>query len=504
MSRLFVSALALGVFCFGTSTANAQPLDINPFPTEKAGTLSSQGPVIEADQDFDEKRDMIEEYVREQEGEEPAAEPLYLEEKDYIDQYVERIERERMMEEAKARQEAEGIQEEVLRRQKAAEEQSRREAEEALKKEREASMTAREKQLMAREDSLRAREESLRDKELDLREKELIEREKALLAKEKSTTTIAASTAPAPASEGAVSLAPIGTVTPDDSALTPVPGEPQETVEVVAETNIEAGAAVIEPVMSAEERQAEEHRRAERAKYEQIKHYAEQFGVSLETAGAEDAVTEVDDGGMTPLAGEDAVVAEIEATSTLQQADRMAKPKLSLAESVGEDRPVISEPVTDEPVARHRAELERNELKVDSMAARREERTEVLVKHPQPRKLELNNARITLLPFGGSEEGYESLPVYDDELVALPVYRTGYKGELLEDVLRNWADREGVGFIWKTHQRYVLAKDVSYEQGFEASVESVLSQFTDVARRPVGALHTDTLTGVRTLSVSSE
>lgn len=90
-------------------------------------------------------------------------------------------------------------------------------------------------------------------------------------------------------------------------------------------------------------------------------------------------------------------------------------------------------------------------------------------------------------------------PVYE------PVSRYAAKsGESLEDVLRSWSNAEGVGFLWKTTQRYDVAGAVSGGNGFAQSVETLLSQYSAQDVRPIGKLHTDPLTGTRTLSVYSE
>ena len=45
MSRILISTMVVGVLTtLGSSTGVAQSLNINPYPAEKAGTLSSSGP----------------------------------------------------------------------------------------------------------------------------------------------------------------------------------------------------------------------------------------------------------------------------------------------------------------------------------------------------------------------------------------------------------------------------------------------------------------------------
>ena len=91
-----------------------------------------------------------------------------------------------------------------------------------------------------------------------------------------------------------------------------------------------------------------------------------------------------------------------------------------------------------------------------------------------------------------------------DFVAGRPLYRTAKVGESLEDVLRSWSQREGVGFLWKTTQNYAVTAPVSNDGNYASSVEALLAQYNGQAVRPVGKLHTDPVTGYTTLSVFSE
>jgi len=91
-----------------------------------------------------------------------------------------------------------------------------------------------------------------------------------------------------------------------------------------------------------------------------------------------------------------------------------------------------------------------------------------------------------------------------DYLAARPLYRTAQVGESLEDVLRSWSQAEGVGFLWKTTQRYGVVSSVSNDENYASSVGALLDQYDGQSVRPIGKLHTDPVTGFTTLSVFSE
>lgn len=91
-----------------------------------------------------------------------------------------------------------------------------------------------------------------------------------------------------------------------------------------------------------------------------------------------------------------------------------------------------------------------------------------------------------------------------DFVATRSLYRTAKPGESLEDVLRSWSQAEGVGFLWKTTQRYDVSKPVANDGNYAASVGALLEQYGDQSVRPIGKLHTDPVTGFTTLSVFSE
>lgn len=104
-------------------------------------------------------------------------------------------------------------------------------------------------------------------------------------------------------------------------------------------------------------------------------------------------------------------------------------------------------------------------------------------------RLNLDDVRIEILPYDASDNP------------RAPAFLTALKGESVEDVLRGWSHSEGVGLLWKTRLRFGVVDALSVEEGYEKSVETLLSQFSDTSRPLVGQLDTDPVTGVRTLSV---
>lgn len=96
------------------------------------------------------------------------------------------------------------------------------------------------------------------------------------------------------------------------------------------------------------------------------------------------------------------------------------------------------------------------------------------------------------------------MPTHKTSLTRLPMLKTAQPGESLEDVLRNWSQAEGIGFLWRTTQRYDVAAPVSNDGNYASSVEALLGQYNGQPTRPVGKLHTDPVTGFTTLSVFSE
>lgn len=113
------------------------------------------------------------------------------------------------------------------------------------------------------------------------------------------------------------------------------------------------------------------------------------------------------------------------------------------------------------------------------------------IKPYRPQRIDLNNARIEVLPYDASKD-----PKRQSFLTAI-------EGESVEDVLRSWSEAQGVGFLWKSSLRIAVINAVASDEGFEKSVEALLAQYADQPRPFVGRLDTDPVTGVRVLSVAT-
>ncbi len=121
--------------------------------------------------------------------------------------------------------------------------------------------------------------------------------------------------------------------------------------------------------------------------------------------------------------------------------------------------------------------------------------------NPKPPKIDLNNAKITLLPYPGTEQAQA---VNETSIYSMSSF-SAKPGESLEDVLRSWSQVQGVGFLWKTTRRYdVITAFNSAEQDYNFVVERLLEQYKDHPIRPVGKLHTDTITGIATLTIFND
>ncbi len=78
------------------------------------------------------------------------------------------------------------------------------------------------------------------------------------------------------------------------------------------------------------------------------------------------------------------------------------------------------------------------------------------------------------------------------------------KGANARNVLSQWSSRAGVTLVWNAAPDYVLKAPVGIDGGYEAAVQSLLDQYMDDSRRPVGRLNTDPITGKRTLTINTD
>jgi len=77
-------------------------------------------------------------------------------------------------------------------------------------------------------------------------------------------------------------------------------------------------------------------------------------------------------------------------------------------------------------------------------------------------------------------------------------------GSSLQGVLRYWAEREGVEFVWQSSQNWDLKRGVNASNSFEAAVQSALEQFSSDRTQPTARLNKDPKTGQRVLFVMSD
>ena len=75
------------------------------------------------------------------------------------------------------------------------------------------------------------------------------------------------------------------------------------------------------------------------------------------------------------------------------------------------------------------------------------------------------------------------------------------RGAGTADVLKAWADREGVALIWAAGAGYQVTGPVHYQGPFEGAVVDLLDQYKDEKARLVADLHVDPQDGGRTLVV---
>jgi len=384
MSRAFMYApvVALSVHILSGSVVMAQPLNINPFPLERAGTLSSQGPVIEqvpAVQKFADDNDK--ELIR------------LEEENEALELQLRELEMQRKMEQ-----------------------------EEFSRKQEEISLERKNRELAAELKALTEEKKLARE---SVREKAQLEKHLASLAAQQAADRQAESVS-------------------------------QDLARV--ETSANVG---LEPVDAIRMQRAQNAGRV----VEMNRSFSDLGlgGIDGDVDMIPMPITAQDKVG-APMS-DSRVARAIAAEAKTPEAPQMLKPV------VKKDMVVASAPVQVQPRSTNfEAKAEKYDL--------------------------------AFIPMPGSVE--PSSVQYAPREVVRSNYLSASAGESLEDVLRSWSQSQGVGFLWKTTQRFDVLKPVSGDGGYEAAVEGLLSQYNGNGLRPVGRLQTDPVTGFTTLSILSE
>ena len=122
-------------------------------------------------------------------------------------------------------------------------------------------------------------------------------------------------------------------------------------------------------------------------------------------------------------------------------------------------------------------------------------------------QIDLDQAEIKVIPSGPLPIAMSPDMSLSDIAIAgnfAPAYMTARPGEAVEDVLRSWSDTNNVGFLWQTRTRYKVKEPVDGADGYEQSVEALVSQFSDEQRPLAAKLNIDPVTGFRTLMVTTQ
>lgn len=85
-----------------------------------------------------------------------------------------------------------------------------------------------------------------------------------------------------------------------------------------------------------------------------------------------------------------------------------------------------------------------------------------------------------------------SIPALHDEWTAAP-------GSNIQSVLGQWSSKAGVAVVWQSYMNVAVKQPLKVSGTYEQAVQSLLDQFNNDSRRPVGQLNIDPETGARTL-----
>lgn len=498
MSRVLITALAFSVF--GGQNVLAQPLNINPFPQQKAATISGQGPAVV-------KKDDLEKFARE------------------ADQEVLRLVREK---EALAKKLKDN---EAAR---ASEEQSRLEVIEREK----AAAVASAKQLELEKAALAKR---LRDNEAAraLEEQsrlEMVEREKAAAVAsakqlELEKAALAAKLLEVDGQRKAEKQQRDALVD-EQRAKTLADQARIDAMSVIAEEEVyslkQKNQELAEELRLVQEKQQQEAALAAENQrlQDELRAVEEKKNREAELAREQKLLAQqLKELEVQQAADEAARVAALQVREEVSKPVQVAEPEVlevrMSAKDQFEDGALLKPLVVDSSNRNDQSGVHmtpmplRDADKIDFSKAEPVDALKVASARPdvalgetpqeirpaglqRDSKVDLNKVRLEVLPSG--QGAGASRAVFTKQQPFL----TARPGESLEDVLRSWSRSEGVGFLWKTTQAFAIPKPVSADGGYEAAVTAVLDQYAGKAGRPVGKLHSDPVTGVRTLSVFSE
>lgn len=452
MSRTFIAALIFSVSHIPSGFS--QPLNINPFPVERAGTLSAKDPEILKQEPVEAFAEEAEEEILrlERENAELAEELKEIETKK---QELERIEAEKLEQQKNEAQRSEQERLDELAREQKRKESLRLEQERIEAQEQENARLAEQLEQQKREEEYLAEQrrenamlaKQLADVQKQKHERELSQEKLKLLEQEKQIA------------------------------------EQQSEVVSLKEKNQQLSD---ELRALTEERRIEKEARRKQAELEiALKEMEKQKRLDNEVQQAEqpESIAAVD-----PLF-ESASMADNPVKMTPMPGDKMA-----LQPNDKQDPEILEVRASDLGL------IEPSLNALDTSQANVQVAEVTPQKEVQPEIIDLGATKIKVLPY----EDNVGVPI-DVVSPARSFYRTAKAGESLEDVLRSWSQAEGVGFLWKTTQHYDVIQPVDRaKQNYAASVEALLGQYEGQSVRPIGKLHTDPVTGTTTLSVLSE
>lgn len=72
-------------------------------------------------------------------------------------------------------------------------------------------------------------------------------------------------------------------------------------------------------------------------------------------------------------------------------------------------------------------------------------------------------------------------------------------GANIQTTLDQWSSQAGVAIVWQSYMDFAVKQPLNVSGSYEQAVQSLLDQFNNDSRRPVGQLNTDPATGAKTL-----
>ena len=535
MSRVLISTLAFGAASLLSTTSHAQPLNINPYPMQKAGTLSVQEPQVvtpepvevfakEAEEDIIRlerekealaaERERAEKVRRDAQAraleltqekerlsamERAANEEAVRLQREYEALAAEReaqlaAERERSQAlEAQAKAEAARLQQEKeleFERAQAIEAQAKADTLRLQKEKAEleqalaarAEKDAAQAQALAQDmERLKVENEILSEK---LKQREVAEAAQAL-EKQKMQEALKIKQqredAAALERENAILAAKLEAQRLEDERIAAVQAEneakarEQAQVEALKEQNIELAQKL--KAIEEEKRKQAELALAKDALDQQTKTKSQ---AALDGLNDADVLLETEISNVDPL---------------FESASAENNPVGMTPLPSSEDGEVLEVRASDLGLVKSNAVILNDETQVKPVEPSRERKVSRQVDHEA--------AGLTVIPYPVQQNMQGANPSASIQRHA-PSQASAQAGESLEDVLRSWSRAEGVGFLWKTTQNFNLQAPISMNGNYAASVEALLAQYDGDAIRPVGKLTTDPVTGTRILSILTE